>query len=54
MLKYVSVINESVLHFQGDTEDTLQTRLTMLTITKRNCGGTSAKLMICVGVYTAL
>jgi hypothetical protein len=45
---------ESVRQFQRDTEDVLQTMLTTPTNTKRNCGGTSAKLMICVGVYTAL
>ena len=33
---------------------TLQNRLTVLRKTKRNCGGTSAKLIICAGVYTAL
>jgi hypothetical protein len=32
----------------------LQNRLTVLRKTKRNCGGTSAKLIICAGVYTAL
>jgi hypothetical protein len=45
---------ESVWQFQRDTEDVLQTMLTTPTNTKRNCGGTSAKLMTCVGVYTAL
>jgi len=35
-------------------EYTLQNRLTVLTKTKRNCGGTNAKLIICAGVNTAL
>jgi hypothetical protein len=45
---------ESVWQLQRDTEDVLHTRLTTPTNTKRNCGGTSAKLRIWVGVYTAL
>lgn len=44
----------SVWHFQKDIGYVLQTRLTMLTKMKRNCGGTRAKLIIWVGVYTAL
>jgi hypothetical protein len=44
----------SVRYFEKNAEDVLQARLTVLMKTTRKCGGTSAKLIICVGVYTAL
>lgn len=38
----------------GADADVLQKRETTPTVTKRRCGGTTAKLMICVGMKTPL
>ena len=43
-----------VLPTRNDDDDALQTRLTAPTKTKRNWGGTIAKLMSCAGVNTIL